>query len=123
MENLCPKDGTPLQLTHLTYIEECPNCGYYFDVAHDKEVEREWVYGDGYPNDDEDFVSDEEYAELEAAAFGGHKDVWIDVDGQPQRVFGDPNMSEETKQALAGLIKSATEAVERGDFDNDEEEG
>ncbi len=113
MEYKCPKDGTPLQLTHMIYIEECPKCGYCFDVAHDKEVEREWVYGDGYP-DDEDFVSDEEYAELEAAAFGGHKDVWIEVDGHQQRVLGDPNMSEETKEALAKMIKAATKAVNEG---------
>lgn len=57
---------------------------------------------------------------LEREAFGGHKDVWIEVDGHQQRVLGDPNMSGETKKALAKMIKAATEAVERGDFDNDE---
>lgn len=61
MENVCPKDGTPLQLTHLTYIEECPKCGYCFDAYHDREVEREWVYGDGYPDDDSDDDSEDDY--------------------------------------------------------------
>lgn len=58
MENTCPHDGGTLELTHLTYIEECPKCGYCFDVAHGKEVEHSWVYGDGYPN--EDYEDDEE---------------------------------------------------------------
>lgn len=57
---------------------------------------------------------------LEREAFGGHKDVWIEVDGHQQRVLGDPNMSDETKEALAKMIKAATEAVQRGDFDHDE---
>lgn len=69
-----------------------------------------------------DELDDEEAERLVREAFGGHKDVWIDVDGHQQRVLGDPNMSEETKKALAGLVKAATEAVERGDFDNDDEE-
>jgi hypothetical protein len=63
-----------------------------------------------YPGDGIEFPSEEHV---------GHKDVWIEVDGHQQRVLGDPNMSEETKKALAAMIKAATEAVERGDFDND----
>lgn len=62
----------------------------------------------------------EEMKALEDAAFGGHEDVWIDVDGHQQRVFGDPNMSEETKKRLAVVIKAASESVSNGDFDNDE---
>lgn len=69
---------------------------------------------------DEDFVSDEEYQRLEEAAFGGHKDVWIEVDGHRQRVLGDPNMSEETKQALAEMIKAITKEVNEGHFDGKE---
>ncbi len=117
----CPNCQTLMSMTHLLYIEECLHCGYLHDVFHDKEVDRTWVYGDGYPDDDEDDIDDEEYERLESAAFGGHKDVWIEVDGHQQRVLGDPNMSEETKLALAHMIKAATEAVERGDFDHDDE--
>lgn len=112
----CPNCNRLMTDTHMMYIEECLGCGTLFDVFHDKEVDRAWVYGDGYP-DDEDY-DDEETEALERAAFGGHEDVWIDVDGHQQRVLGDPNMSEETKQALAAMIKAATEAIERGDFDN-----
>lgn len=125
----CPKCNTLMNMTHMMYIEECLHCGHLHDVFHDKEVDRGWVYGDGYPDDEEtedyedEEITDEEYERLETAAFGGHKDVWIEVDGHQQRVLGDPNMSEETKQALAGLIKAATEAVERGDFDSDEGDG
>lgn len=64
----------------------------------------------------------EEYERLEREAFGGHQDVWIEVDVQQQRVLGDPNMSEETKKALGEMIKAAVEAVKRGDFDDDKEE-
>lgn len=55
---------------------------------------------------------------LERAAFGGHQDVWIEVDGKQQRVLGDPNMSEETKKSLAEMIKAATRAIQNGDFDD-----
>ena len=55
---------------------------------------------------------------LERAAFGNHQDVWIEVDGHQQRVLGDPNMSEETKRALAAMIEAATRAVQNGDFDD-----
>ena len=93
----------------------CPQCG--IALGTDGYITQRCTCG--WENDtDEDDYSDEETEALERAAFGGHEDVYIEVDGQQQRVLGDPNMSEETKQALAGLIKAATEAIERGDFDN-----
>ncbi len=113
----CLKCNSLMGLTHLMYIEECLKCGTCFDVFHDKEVDRTWVYGDGFP-DDEDY-EDEETESLERAAFGGHEDVWIEVDGHQQRVLGDPDMSEETKQALAAMIKAATKAILGGDLGND----
>ena len=108
----CPKCNTLMSDTHLMFIEECVKCGTCFDVYHDNEVEREWVYGDDNPDDYEDDEDDEELEALEKEAFGNHEDVWIEVDGHQQRVLGDPNMSEETKQALAEMIK----AVQNGNF-------
>jgi plasmid maintenance system antidote protein VapI len=50
---------------------------------------------------------------LERKAFGGHEDVWIEVDDHQQHVLGDPNMSEETKKALAEMIKAVTKAIDK----------
>lgn len=90
--------------------DECPECGAAF--SGDEYILQQcfacgWVNDTG--RDDVEFPDE----------FDGHEDIYIEVDGQQQRVLGDPNMSEETKQALAGLIKAASEAIERGDFDKD----
>jgi hypothetical protein len=98
--------------------DDCPKCGNALDI--DGYASQSCICGWENDTDEDDYSDDdEEMKALEKAAFGGHEDVWIEVDGHQQRVLGDPNMSEETKKALAGLIKAATEAVERGDFDND----
>lgn len=54
----CPKCNVVMNNTHLMFIEQCPKCDMCFDVFHDKEVEYEWVYGDGYPDDD---IDEDEY--------------------------------------------------------------
>lgn len=108
------------------YEGVCPNCGAIWGM---EELDNNHCGSCGYPDDflewDDDevdfFVDEDECKRLESEAFGGHKDVWIEVDGHQQRVLGDPNMSEETKQALAAMIKAATETVQRGGFDHDEE--
>lgn len=56
VENKCPHDGATLVQTHLMYIEACPKCEYCFDVAHGREVEYEWVYGD---YDEDEFEDDD----------------------------------------------------------------
>ena|SRR6185369_1039038 len=99
-------------------LDSCPNCGAMWGF---EEIEVGRCFACGYvEGDNPDYEEDDEYEELASAAFGGHKDVWIEVDGHQQRVLGDPNMSEETKQALAKMIKAVTKAVENGDFDDDE---
>lgn len=49
-----------MNLTRLVYIEECPNCDTLWDVAHDKEVEYEWVYRDDDGFDDDQCEDDED---------------------------------------------------------------
>lgn len=77
-----------------------------------------WNHEDDYDSSDDEYETDleddEEIKALEKAAFGGHEDVWIEVDGHQQRVLGDPNMSEETKQSLAEMIKAVTKALNEG---------
>lgn len=41
----CPHDGSSLELSHMMYIEVCPQCQYCYDVFHGKEVDYGWVYG------------------------------------------------------------------------------
>jgi len=91
----------------------CPNCGAVF--GGDEYVSQRcsacgWQNGDKLDTEDDDEFPSEE--------LGGHQDVWIEVDGKQQRVLADPNMSEETKKALAEMIKAATRAVQNGDFDD-----
>lgn len=96
--------------------DDCPVCDAV--LVADEYIEQRCNVC-GWQNDTD--VDSEEMKALERAAFGGHEDVYIDFDGQPQRVFGDPNMSEETKQALAKMIKAVTKAVADGKFDDDKE--
>lgn len=39
---------------------------------------------------------------------------WMEVDGSPIHVNGDPNMSEETREAIANLFRAARKAVSEG---------
>jgi hypothetical protein len=38
-----------------------------------------------------------------------HVGMWLDVDGEPVHMLADPNMSEETKNALAELVRLVRE--------------
>lgn len=40
----CLNCNEPMNMTHLTFIEECPTCGNCYDLLHGIEVKREWVY-------------------------------------------------------------------------------
>ena len=46
---------------------------------------------------------------------GGHHDVTLDVDGEQVRMLADPNMSEETKEALRNLYRAAKQQVTAAD--------
>ena len=85
--DICPECNVALSTDG--YATQCCPCG--------------WENGTDEDDYDVEFPADE---------LGGHQDVWIEVDGHQQRVLGDPNMSEETKQALAEMIK----AVQNGNF-------
>ena len=49
------------------------------------------------------------------------KGFYSSVDGIPFHVLGDPNMSDKTLEALQHVVRAAYEAIERGDFDKDDE--
>lgn len=38
---------------------------------------------------------------------GGHRTMYLDVDGEPVRVLADPNMSDETRAAIEKLVRAA----------------
>lgn len=46
--------------------------------------------------------------------YGGHVGFFADVDGEPIHVLGDPNMSEETLNALRELARAARKAIDDG---------
>jgi len=41
-----------------------------------------------------------------------HKGFWIDVDGQPIHILGDPEMSKELVEALANMARELRRGVE-----------
>lgn len=45
---------------------------------------------------------------------GGHVGQWMDVDGKPVHVLADPNMSQETRDALSELVRAAMKWVDDG---------
>lgn len=50
-----------------------------------------------------------------------HEGFWVDIDGEPVHFLADPNMSEETANALAELVRAARKAIDAGtlrDTDN-----
>jgi hypothetical protein len=46
--------------------------------------------------------------------WGGHRGFSIDVDGQPVHVLGDPNMPEQTREALREVARLARKSIEDG---------
>lgn len=48
-----------------------------------------------------------------------HVGQWINVDGEPVHVLADPNMSEETREALVALARAARKMVENRKPDMD----
>jgi len=53
---------------------------------------------------------------LDLASGKKHSCVPIEVDGEHFDVLGDPNMSAETRQALAEMIRAAIRAIENGEI-------
>ena len=45
----------------------------------------------------------------------------LEVDGQAYPVLGDPDMKDETRQALAELIRAAMRAIENGEIGGEDE--
>lgn len=60
------------------------------------------------------FEEEDEDFEVPEDLHGGHKDVWIDVDGESVRMLADPNMDDKTRAALAELVRAARKAVDDG---------
>lgn len=51
---------------------------------------------------------------------GGHVGMWMEADGEPFHVLGDPNMSEETAEALRQVVRAARRMVDKGKPDEGE---
>lgn len=49
-----------------------------------------------------------------------HVGFWVEVDGQPAHVLGDPNMDDKTAAALAELIRCAIRAVDNDTIEEGE---
>lgn len=53
-----------------------------------------------------------EIAELNGLDPKGHEGFWMDVDGEPVHMLADPNMSEETAEALSEVVRAARRMLE-----------
>jgi len=43
-----------------------------------------------------------------------HESMWLDVDGEMVHFQADPNMSEETREALKDLVRCVRKALQEG---------
>lgn len=60
----------------------------------------------GYGAQSEADEEEAEEIEIPSDIHGGHVGFWADVDGQPIHILGDPNMSEETLNALKEMARA-----------------
>lgn len=112
----CPKCGKPLYPTTAMRL-----VGKAFEMQPAYEC-RDWkclsIYdleGNELPQDDT-FADEEDEDDTEdfPDPYGGHVGFFVDVDNEPMHVLGDPNMSEETLNALKAMARAARKAIEDG---------
>lgn len=57
------------------------------------------------------FVGDD----MPGALPGGHKGQWVMIDGEPIHILAAPNVSEETLQGMAEIVRAVRKADENGE--------
>lgn len=122
----CPNDGSEMKFDHTDYydfdIYICPKCGHETNFSSDDYgIPEDYEYDDD-DDDEEDFGYDDEPSLADLYPLEVDDDIdprertgfYTSVDGDPVHIQGDPEMNEETFQALQELIRAAQRALDSG---------
>lgn len=116
----CDECKEDMKFDHTDYydfdIYKCPKCGREVSMPADGYGAQEDY---DYEDDEEDFGYDDDEPKEEWIGImdddpPGHEGFYMDVDGEPVHMLADPNMSPETAEALAKLVRHVRKLLDEG---------